>query len=522
MAVNGWGARKRWRLLIAVAFVAGACGGNGHSTTGGAGPASAEEQVSAQADGALTEEPDGDPAGEALTEEPDGDPAGEALTEEPDGDPADGALTEEPDGDPAGDALTEEPDGDPAGEAASEPTPVVLTASYQGVTEAEIAIGAAAIDMGQINEMFGVEMGVFSEEKLYAAMADDLNKRGGINGRNVVVHVSLFLPIGEADSERVCTELVEDKKVFVVIGQFVDDHSLCVTELHGHPYVGHWGETFERPARSRGLFFGVEMDFDDIVVAAVAEMIRAGDLEGFNVGVFYGALPGKTYADAAEALLDDAGITVVGAYSTGPAVNDTVADQQALENVAQRMRSDGVDLVLSLASPFGIALTAQNIGWDVPIAIVSGQAAGGTSVLDDLSISDEVLARTFAVTVNRVSREEALADPGVQHCVGVYNERFGDEPLDLSDEEIVLNVTNHCRGFALTVMILEAAGANLTPETFVAAGEGLGTFDLPAMAGATLSADKHSAGSLIRRYEYVPEARTWLPVGDPIQSYTVE
>ena len=55
----------------------------------------------------------------------------------------------------------------------------------------------------------------------------------------------------------------------------------------------------------------------------------------------------------------------------------------------------------------------------------------------------------------------------------------------------------------------------------MAAAEGLGTFDLPAMAGATISPDQHSAGSQVRHYEYFPEERSWLPVGEPIQTKPV-
>ena len=81
-----------------------------------------------------------------------------------------------------------------------------------------------------------------------------------------------------------------------------------------------------------------------------------------------------------------------------------------------------------------------------------------------------MLARTFAVTTNKPTREEALADPGVQHCLAVYEERFSDGPLDLSNDDMLNGVTNHCRAFALTAKISEAAGGSITPETFKARG----------------------------------------------------
>ena len=495
---RGFGtARRWWWLLVVLALVAAACGGNdddGAADT--AEPAAAEEQTAAPA-----EEP---------AEQPADEPA-EAPAEEPADEPA-----EEPAEQPA-----DEPAETPA-EPTPAPTPVELIASYQGVTETEIAIGVAAIDPVQINEMFGIDIGIFPVHDLYAALSEDLNERGGIHGRNVVVHVVSFLPIGTADSERVCTELLEDKEVFVVIGQFLEDNALCITELHGHPYVGHFGENTERQERSNGLFFATEMKQTRQRVGGTTEMIRAGDLDGYRVGIYYEAPPDKEYADAVEPLLDEAGINVVGVYSPGAPTTDTVQNEQNTDNISTRMEADGVDLILNLSNVYGIIGSVQRIGWEVRIAHTNGQAADRLTIADDQGLEDEYMARTFAVTTNKPTSEEALADPGVQQCLAIFEERSSDEPLDTTNDDIVNGVVNHCRAFALTVKILEAAGGNITPETFKAAAEGLGTFDLPAMINASLSPDKHSAGSLVRRYEYFPEVRTYLPVGEPIPTDPVQ
>ncbi len=495
------GMRRWWWLLIAVALVAAACGGNDDDGSADTStPAPAQEPTAAPAE-APSDEP-ADQQAEAPAEEPEDAPA-ETAPDEPAETPAD------------------EPDETPAAPTPA-PTPVELIASYQGVTESEIAIGVAAIDPVQINEMFGIDIGIFPVDKLYTAMADDLNQRGGIHGRNVVVDVIAFLPIGATDSERVCTELMEDKKVFVVIGQFLEDNALCITELYGHPYVGHFGENTERQERSNGLFFATEMKQTRQRVGGTAEMIRAGDLDGHRVGIYYEAPPDKEYADAVQPMLEEAGINIVGVYSPGSPTTDNVQNQQNIDNVSTRMEADGVDLILNLSNVYGIISSAQRIGWEVRIAHTNGQAADRLTIADDQGIEDEYMARTFAVTTNKPTSQEALADPGVQECLAVFEGRFGDEPVDLSNDDVVNGITNHCRTFALTVKILEAAGGNITPETFKAAAEGLGTFDLPAMIGASLSPDKHSAGSLVRRYEYFPEVRTYLPVGDPIPTDPVE
>ena len=158
--------RRWWWLLVALALVAAACGGNDDDGGGDAAePVAAEEQTDAP-----TEVPEEAPAEESA-DKPTQEPADES------------AETQE-----------EEPAEVPA-EPTPTPIPIVLTASYQGVTETEIAIGAAVIDLDQLVP-FGIDLSPFPLENYYEALADDLNQRRGIHGRNVVVLVSLFLPIG--------------------------------------------------------------------------------------------------------------------------------------------------------------------------------------------------------------------------------------------------------------------------------------------------------------------------------------
>lgn len=397
-----------------------------------------------------------------------------------------------------------------------EPEPVVLTASHRGVTETEIKLGVAIIDPEQILELFGVDLGVFSVPNLYEAMTDEVNLAGGINGRTVSAHISSFLPVGPADSERVCTELMEDEKVFMVIGQFLEDNALCITETHESVYVGHFGENPDRQERSSGRLFATEMEQTRQRVGGVTEMVAAGDFDGFSVAIYYEADPDEAYADAVRPLLDDAGVEVVGTYSAGAATQDTVADDATTDTVAQRMQADGATLILNVSGIGRIIESVQRIGWEVPIAMTNGQAADRLDLRDDLSLDDAVLERTFAVTTDKPTRDAALADPGVQGCIAAYDERFPDEPFDLTDDDIVNGIVNHCRAFAMVVLMLEAAGPELTPDTVVAGAEGLGTFDLPAMLGATLAPDKHSAGANVRRYVYDASVGYWVPVGDPI------
>ena len=388
-------------------------------------------------------------------------------------------------------------------------------APSQGVTDTEVAIGVAWIDAQEILDQFGVDIGVYPVEDLFQALAEGANDRGGVADRDLRVVTSTFIPTQTEETDRVCAELLQDEEVFLVAGTLLADQPLCVTELHGQPYVGAFGETPEIQERSEGRFFAVELDFAGYTLAAVQEMIDAGDLDDRDVGLYSDANDlERNVVEDIRAALDDAGISVVSQVE-GPGLNeDPVAADAAVDIAIERMRADGADVVLTPSTPIGILRGVERTGWDVDVALTNGQITSFGET--DVAVAPEVLERTIVVSVDSPTAEEARADEGVQACVADYDAAFPEAPLDLDNDDVATNVAMACRTWDLTLQILEAAGPELDVASFVAAGEGLGTFDLPVSPGASLGPDKHSATSTIRRYVYDPDVGHWVRDGDPI------
>ena len=126
----------------------------------------------------------------------------------------------------------------PTAEDAATATSGATAEPSQGVTDTEVAVGVAWIDAQEILDQFGVDIGVYPVEDLFQAMAEGVNARGGVADRDFWVVASTFIPTETEEIDRVCTELLQDEEVFVVAGTLLGDQALCVTELHGQPYVG--------------------------------------------------------------------------------------------------------------------------------------------------------------------------------------------------------------------------------------------------------------------------------------------
>ena len=97
-------------------------------------------------------------------------------------------------------------------------------------------------------------------------------------------------------------------------------------------------------------------------------------------------------------------------------------------------------------------------------------------------------------------------------------------PLDYAeDEENLFNGIRYgCRLIALFVAIAEAAGADLTQESFQAGAESLTDFSFPGSPSASLSADKLFADDLFSLAEYDSTAGDGqaVPLGDLVDIFS--
>ena len=390
---------------------------------------------------------------------------------------------------------------------------VVRLASARGVTEDQIFIGVAPTDNEGLNELFNLGYGTVPVERMHDAWAAAVNEAGGIHGREIVPVVEPVISIGGYIDEA-CVALTEDNELFVVTGAFSADSWLCITEAAGIPYVGHFGETPERQRRSGGLMFAAEMSQIEMRIAAVQMMIDEGVFDDRRVGL-WAEEQDEDYAVAVRPLLNAAGVDVVAFSALDEFGTDVIQIQSNLQLALEQFRAEDVELILNLSDVVSLLTVVDELGADFDIALTSGRATNAAQIAE-IETSTDVKERTFAITFDKPGFDGWIADAGFQDCLTSYDERFPNDPINLEDAESRRQFGEQCQGWALTMMLLDAAGPNPTVESFVEGGESLGTFTLPGMSSAVLGPDKHSAGNDLRRYEYDNAEDTLLPVGVPI------
>ena len=416
------------------------------------------------------------------------------------------------------DETPEQATGEPTEQATEGPTdePAELTASWQGVTPEEIRVGVTVIDTDQLADLFDVHVDL-APSGLLGGLAATKNAEGGINGRQLEMFIDTFLPVGTGPAEEVCTRFAEDEEVFIVTGQALGDTMLCYTETYEIPYLGYFGLTPEREERSIAPFMAVEMASDLQRGHATDILISDGYLDGNAVGVYWSAGDEPLAKDAVIPRLEEAGIEIASTASLPDFGGDQLATDDAIDVIIERFKADGVDAIINISEVVTLSQGLDRVDYRPELYYLNGQV-NNADIFEGSGIDPATLTGAVGVSPSNLTPDELLADELFLQCVEDYNTSDPEEPIDLggTDDEILGSVSQNCAGFHLLVMLLEAAGPDLTPDTLAAAADSLGTFDLPGQPGASMAPGKWSAGNAMRIYEYDPDTFQFHAAGDPI------
>jgi len=123
--------------------------------------------------------------------------------------------------------------GPPPAGSTTTPTPVVSKALGTGVTATSIKLGISLVDFKCIQQF--IDFTRPNQQAVYQAFIDDVNKKGGINGRKIVADFNTECPLTPTSDllVQVCTKFTDDDKVFAVMGNLADAaQSAFVSGMH--------------------------------------------------------------------------------------------------------------------------------------------------------------------------------------------------------------------------------------------------------------------------------------------------
>jgi hypothetical protein len=379
------------------------------------------------------------------------------------------------------------------------------------VTKDQIKVGITYVDL-QALKARGINLDHGDYEKSFTAVINDLNSKGGVNGRKLVPVFAGVNPTGTDPAQIACVKLTEDEKVFAAVGFFLNDGPLCYLEQHDTPVVGGT-MTSEYLARAKAPWYTLEAG--DQVSAQVVDALAAE-------GVFKKGKVGLITHSQEQPLLDNVvlpalkrnGVKVSSAIIDAPA-SDTVAAQAQADTIIQRFEADGIKTILAAGNSIVAAGRAVAKTADYRPRMVSTlqntMSAYVNDKSNDLSVMENAITGNVGYNFN---------DPALQKCYEVVVKATGQGPIvetpPPGTPSPVTSANAACRYIALFKGLAEASGKNLTTASFGKAAQKAGSIEVPGSGSIAYDPKTHSFAQPVYLFRYDPTSRTLVRDPEPV------
>jgi ABC-type branched-subunit amino acid transport system substrate-binding protein len=371
---------------------------------------------------------------------------------------------------------------DDASTSSTSTTEAMSTEPGQGVTDSAIKVGVTYTDLEAIKDIVNIDHGDYLSA--FQALADDINANGGINGRQIEIVAGPVDPVGTDSAATVCTQLTEDEQVFAVIGNVQAEVTSCYVTDHDTALVGGQ-QTPETLAAAMAPWFAYDAGLDFTARKTIEGSADDGVFTDKKVAVVSLPVHADLMTDTIDPALEAAGADVVNrAVIDAPPEDQAAATSQA-QTFAERFRADGVEVVVAVGDAFltfarGLEQTDYRPSLVATDAnVVQSYLVGRT----DFSVM------TGLITGGPPGPEQGWNSASMQDCVAKIQDaqpdRVIEDPVTATPDtpNTWVSVTVACQAMTLFQAIADKAGDVLNNDTFRAAGESLGTIEVPGKGG---------------------------------------
>lgn len=388
------------------------------------------------------------------------------------------------------------------------PTTGASSPSEQGVTPSTITVGVTYADVAAIRNIINVDPGNY--QVAYTTLFDQINAKGGINGRKIVPVFAPVNPLGTAAAATACTQLTEDKKVFAVLGFFQQPDTACYLQTHSVPIIGA-SLTTEQAKQAKAPWYNNLISDSDLVPKEMAVFKQEGVFKGKKVAVV-GTNIDQPEINLVLPVLRKEGVDVVQTAVNSVPDTDTSAQTQEYGTIAQRFQSAGADVVVSVG----------NSGNGFPSALQTTQSTYRPRIVaTDYTDLDAYVSNKAGYTQSILKGAITAGgippasiwwnDPTMKHCIATIQ---AAEPSAVINNPVTATSSTPvtwtapqtaCVQVALFADILKAAGKTLTTKTFARGAASLSHLALPGGGGTfNFSSDHNDGDGPVFVYQWNP------------------
>jgi hypothetical protein len=411
-----------------------------------------------------------------------------------------------------------------------------LTDSFRGVTAESIKLGFAVIDYECIAPFVDNNHG--DQDAAIDAMVNYVNDNGGILGRTIEPVKRVYCPIDPTapiGSLAACTAFTEDDEVFAVLGVFIDfsgEAQLCLSRDHETVHIGHELEQKWIDEAVPGLMMTPDITAEKRTEVLLNLLEAEGTLDGLKVAVLTDQ-DTEARASEAAAKLEDMGLELGSTAVLTIIDEDTAQAQTQLDSFIEKWNGEDIGALFIAGGRAGDDQFVTKIKDAFPDLVLlfdmPSAAIGAGQDAKKAGISPNPFQGALSAEGLTGSERWAEKNATLQMCVDIYEDATGETLLGPDEVEVVddkrveqfIAVTDFCGEIWMFKQIAEAAGADLTNDSWIAAANAFGVIDLPTTDAGSICDGKYAADDAFRIVEFDENATDigdWSPVTDIIDA----
>jgi ABC-type branched-subunit amino acid transport system substrate-binding protein len=389
------------------------------------------------------------------------------------------------------------------------------TASDVGVTPTTIKLGVITPDTRTL-EQLGYPVSPGNAPEQWKVVIDQLNARGGINGRKVVPVIRPTDVVNQDRMRETCRFLTEDQKVFAVVGTngFYGDAVPCITKEHGTPFFLNDGQSrTSQYKESRNRLFTLQQNKDRTLENYVEFLDRTGALKKQKIGVLQvRGFDSRPVEESMLPLLKSKGYAVASRYTFS---DDNAEAARQMAVAVNQMRQDGVTVVLPIINfLYATQFVSTADGQGYRPRYYTSDFAQGTSDFFALRMPSS-FEGTLGVTGSktgegRVGIAESAAD---RSCREAYEKASGTKVSRTdSSTSAYAHLMSVCAVYASWSSGAARAGGTLTRDALAAGIGSLGPVTLTGRGGGSYRPGKLDGVDFERVVSWRADCKCWTPV----------
>jgi hypothetical protein len=407
-----------------------------------------------------------------------------------------------------------------------------------GVTATTIKLGVVIIDYKSIASFIDFTRG--NQQQAYQVEIDDINKHGGVDGRQIVPSYQTYIPVGSTGPTKACTSLTEDTKVFATIGVLIDPtgaSQLCFSKQHNSILITHELSQSEIDQSPPALMLTPDITAEREARSQIALLGKQGLLKGKKVAILAETSTKdritSAIAPAFKALNVPMGTSGVLATGGDP---DTTQAQGQLDSFIERWKGENVNAVFISGLDTVSKVFVQKLKAGMPNVMLmtdgdsSAKGAGQDAVR--AKINPNPYAGMYSLTGN--DDQTTFELPAVQKCVSVYEAATHTKVIAPNDvkpgkdgkrDEVFQTVEDVCNDLSFFKIIADKVGKYLNNDNWTNTVNSMGTMTgLLTTNFASLGKGKYDADNAFSLVQFDPtvgDNGDWKSI-TPLQDITKE